>query len=74
MWTWFPLNEGKCIFGSRYFWFIHEHHENVLENENIDEGIKEHSDVIQKVFEILGIMTERIMKIEKYNTEKMETR
>ena len=71
MWTWFPLDEGKCIFGSRYFWFIHEHH--VLENENIDESIKEHSDVIEKVFGMLEIMTERIMKIDKYNNEKMET-
>ena len=65
--------DGKCIFGSTYCWFIHENHENVFESENNDESIKEHSDVIQKVFGMLEIMTKRIMKIENYNTETMET-
>ena len=62
-------NYGKCIFGSRYCWFIHENHE----SEIIDESIKDNSGVLQKVFGMLEVMTERIIKIEKYNTEEMET-
>ena len=54
---------------SRYCWFIHENHE----SESINEGIKEGSGVLQKVFGMLEIMSERIMKIDKYNKEKMET-
>ena len=46
-------------------------------NENqqrmLDSGEKEQADVIQKVFEMLEIMTDRITKIEKQNKDKMKT-
>ena len=64
---------GNCIFGRRYCWFIHENLKTGLENENIEEEIEENSDVIQKVFGMLETMTERIMKMEKCNIDKMET-
>ena len=55
---------GKCIFGSQDCWFKHEKSERALENEN---ATKEQNEVIQKVFEMLEKMTERILKIENYN-------
>ena len=36
-------NHGKCKFGSRYCWFIHERHGNDLQSEESDEGVKEKS-------------------------------
>ena len=40
----------------------------------MDESIKENSGVVQKVFGMLEVMTERIINIEKHNTETMETK
>ena len=66
-------NHGKCKFGSRYCWFIHERHGNDLQSEESDEGVKEQSDVMQKVFGMLEKMTERIIdmenKMEKTNEQ-----
>ena len=63
----------QCTFGSKSCWFIHDDHEDVLESEHSNGGEKEQADVIQKVFEMLEIMTDRITKMEKQNKDKMET-
>jgi hypothetical protein len=60
---------GKCKYESKYCWFIHESNGNVLHSDTNNEVIKEQSDVMEKVFGMLEIMTERIMKIEQNNTD-----
>ena len=66
-------NNGKCIFGSKNCWFIHEKHGNNIQSENsYEEVIEEQSDVMQKVFGMLEKMTGRIMKIEeKHNANQV---
>ena len=56
---------GKCTFGDRNCWFIHDD----LEKEHSDGITKEQSDVLQKVFGMLEKMTERITNMEKYGKE-----
>ena len=58
--------DGKCTFGSKKCWFIHDDHEDVRKHEP-DNG--EQSNAIQKVFGKLETMTERIINIEKHNLE-----
>ena len=60
------VKDGKCTFGTIKCWFIHDDHEDVMKHEP-DNG--EQSNAIQKVFGILETMTERIINIEKYNSE-----
>ena len=54
--------DGKCTFGSKYCWFIHDNHKDLLEN---DHSKEEQSTVIQKVFGRLEKLTKRIMEMEQ---------
>ena len=55
--------EGTCIFGSLNCWFIHDDKEAVFENDKT--MMKEHDEVIEKVFGMMEKMTKRILQIEK---------
>lgn len=61
---------GKCSFGKSNCWFIHKNLES--ESEKNDETNMEHNEVTEKLFKMLEKMTERIMKIEKENSNAME--
>ena len=55
--------DGTCIFGSLNCWFIHDDKEAAYESDKT--LIKEHNEVIEKVFEMMEKMTERILIIDK---------
>ena len=59
-----------CGHGKSNCYFIHKNLES--ESEKNDETNMEHNEVTEKLFKMLEKMTERIMKIEKENSNAME--
>ena len=60
--------KGACKYGTSKCWFNHDDIENPNESEvNVN---KENNNVIQKLFEMMETMTERIVQMEESNLEK----
>ena len=57
--------KGACKFGKSKCWFNHDNIENSNESEVTENLNKENNDVIQKLFEMMETMTERIVQMEE---------
>ena len=66
--------KGTCKFGKSKCWFNHDNLENSNESEENENSNKENNDVIQKIFEMMETMTERIVQMEESNLEKAQNK